>query len=99
MGLTGGFADVGSLYDAFMAIHKQNVPDTAILTEYSRARIQKWKEVIDPMSRKNFDLVWNPAPETVKAREEFFALTKKAETDLQLATMMAHVSISTRSYL
>jgi hypothetical protein len=90
MGLTGGFADVGSLYDALYAIHKQTVKDTAILTEYSRVRIQKWKTVIDPMSRKNFDLIWNPDSE--KDREEFFKLCKRAEDDQELAKMMAHVS-------
>lgn len=90
MGLTGGFADVGSLYDAMMAIHKGTVKDTSILTEYSRARINKWKTVIDPMSRKNFDLIWNP--DSQQDRDEFFALCKKAEDDVTLATAMAHVS-------
>lgn len=90
MGLTGGFADVGSLFDALLAIHNQTVKDTSILTEYSRVRINKWKTVIDPMSRKNFDLIWNP--ESQQARDEFFALCKKAESDRDLATAMAHVS-------
>lgn len=90
MGLTGGFADVGSLYDALMAVHTQRVKDTAILDEYSRVRIEKWKSIIDPMSRKNFDLIWNP--ESEQARQEFWALTQKAEADPDLASKMAHVS-------
>lgn len=90
MGLTGGFADVGSLYDALNAIHTGRVKDTSILDEYSRVRIQKWKEVINPLSRKNFDLIWNP--ESGKAREDFFAFCKKMEDDRDLAKTMAHVS-------
>lgn len=90
LGLTGGFADVGSLYDALYAIHTGKVPDTRILDEYSRVRIQKWQEVINPMSRKNFGLIWDPAMD--EDREAFFAFTKKMEGDKELAKQMAHVS-------
>ena len=75
MGLTGGIADVGSLYDALM--HLQNGRcDETVLDEYSRVRIKKWKETIDPMSRKNFDLIWNPSEEAEKNREEFWGVCK-----------------------
>ena len=59
MGLTGGIADVGSLYDALMAMQKGRVTDE-VLTEYSRVRSQRWRDVIDPMSRRNFGLIWDP---------------------------------------
>jgi hypothetical protein len=95
MGLTGGFADVGSLYDAMYAVHTGKVEDTSILDEYSRVRIQKWREIIDPMSRKNFGLIWDPALE--KEREDFFQFTNKMESDRDLATQMANVSLKTSS--
>jgi 2-polyprenyl-6-methoxyphenol hydroxylase-like FAD-dependent oxidoreductase len=50
LGLTGGIADVGSLFDAFMAMQNGRADDQ-ILDEYSRARIAKWKDFIDPTSR------------------------------------------------
>ena len=75
MGLTGGIADVGSLYDAMM--HLQNGRcDESVLDEYSRVRIAKWKETIDPMSRKNFDLIWNTSEEAQKNRDEFWGFCK-----------------------
>ena len=75
MGLTGGIADVGSLYDAMM--HLQNGRcDESVLDEYSRLRIAKWKETIDPMSRKNFDLIWNTSEEAQKNRDEFWGFCK-----------------------
>lgn len=91
LGLTGGFADVGSAFDALNAIHTGRVKDDGILDEYSRLRIKKWREVIDPMSRKNFGLIWDPA--MAKDREDFFAFTKKMDTDKELAKQMAHVSL------
>ena len=91
LGLTGGFADVGSLFDALNAIHTGRVKDTSILDEYSRLRIKKWQEVINPMSRKNFGLIWDPNME--KDREEFFAFTKSMESNVELAEKMAHVSL------
>ena len=72
------------------AIHTGKVPDTRILDEYSRVRIQKWQETINPMSRKNFGLIWDPALE--QDREAFFAFTKKMDEDKELAKQMAHVS-------
>jgi hypothetical protein len=81
---------VGSLYDALHAIHTGKVADSSILDEYSRVRIKTWQETINPMSRKNFGLIWDPALQT--DREQFFAFTKKMEEDKAMATQMAHVS-------
>ena len=50
LGLTGGIADVGSLFDALMAMQAGRATD-AILDEYSRNRIETWKNFIDPTSR------------------------------------------------
>lgn len=76
------------------AIHTGRVKDTSVLDEYSRLRIKKWQEVINPMSRKNFGLIWDPSME--KDREEFFAFTKTMESNKELAQTMARVSHSHR---
>lgn len=83
---------MGSLYDALYAIHTGRVKDTRILDEYSRVRIQKWQDTINPMSRKNFGLISDPALDA--DREQFFAFLKKMEGDKALAAQMAHVGSS-----
>jgi hypothetical protein len=78
LGLTGGFADVGSLYDCFTGIHQDELDDS-ILDKYSEIRIKIWREMIDPMSRENFHRLWDPAFE--KKRDEFFKMCEKANND------------------
>ncbi|KAL5404515.1 hypothetical protein PMIN03_009102 [Paraphaeosphaeria minitans] len=78
LGLTGGFADVGSLYDCFMGIDQDEL-DESILDKYSEIRIKIWREMIDPMSRANFHRLWDPACE--KEKEEFFKFCERADKD------------------
>ncbi|KAF2796910.1 FAD/NAD(P)-binding domain-containing protein [Melanomma pulvis-pyrius CBS 109.77] len=78
LGLTGGFADVGSLYDCFLGIHEDQL-DEDILDKYSEIRIKIWREMIDPMSRANFHRLWDD--KFIKDREEFFAMCDKATND------------------
>ncbi|KAF2870017.1 hypothetical protein BDV95DRAFT_608040 [Massariosphaeria phaeospora] len=78
LGLTGGFADVGSLYDCFMGIHQDQL-DEDILDKYSEIRIKIWRDMIDPMSRANFHRLWDDTQK--KEREEFFAMCEKATDD------------------
>lgn len=78
LGLTGGFADVGSLYDCFMGIHTDELEES-ILDKYSEERIRIWREMIDPMSRANFHRLWDP--EAVPEREQFFKMCDKASED------------------
>jgi hypothetical protein len=78
MGLTGGFADVGSLYDCFMGIHQDEL-DEDILDRYSEERIKIWRNMIDPVSRENFHRLWDPAYE--EKRQEFFKTCEKANAD------------------
>ncbi|KAF2713763.1 FAD/NAD(P)-binding domain-containing protein [Pleomassaria siparia CBS 279.74] len=78
LGLTGGFADVGSLYDCFMGIHEDQL-DEDILDKYSEIRIKIWREMIDPMSRANFHRLWDD--KCVKDREDFFAMCDRATQD------------------
>jgi hypothetical protein len=78
LGLTGGFADVGSLYDCFTGIHQDEL-DESILDKYSEIRIKIWRDMIDPMSRENFHRLWDPAFE--KKRDDFFKMCEKASDD------------------
>jgi hypothetical protein len=78
LGLTGGFADVGSLYDCFTGIHRDEL-DEDILDKYSEIRIKIWREMIDPMSRENFHRLWDPAFK--EKRDEFFKICDKANED------------------
>lgn len=94
LGLTGGIADVGSLYDALVAL-KEGKADDSILDKYSEVRRKKWAEIIDPMSRANFRRVCLDEPE--KDRNEFFELCRRMEKDDELARQMAEVS-SGRSF-
>lgn len=89
LGLTGGIADVTSLYDCLMAM-QNGLADDSILDKYSEVRIKKWKEMIDPISRANFRKIW--APEADTEREEFFQMCRKMENDEQLQKQSAGVS-------
>ncbi len=88
MGLTGGIADVGSLYDALIAM-KEGKADDSILDKYSEVRREKWAKIIDPMSRANFRRVC--LDEAESERNEFWALCKKLDEDDELARQMAQV--------
>ncbi|KAK3367774.1 FAD binding domain-containing protein [Podospora didyma] len=82
LGITGGFVDVGGLYDVLSGIWDGRVDDPdALLDLYSEKRIQKWKEVIDVISQENFRRVSDKNPETRFARDEWMNLLKQAEGD------------------
>lgn len=78
LGLTGGFADVGSLYDCLVGIHEDQL-DEDILDKYSEIRRNLWKDMIDPMSRMNFHRLWDE--NCKKDREEFFKMCETATND------------------
>ncbi|KAF2009652.1 FAD/NAD(P)-binding domain-containing protein [Aaosphaeria arxii CBS 175.79] len=78
LGLTGGFADVGSLYDCFIGIHEDQL-DEDILDKYSEVRIKIWRDMIDPMSRANFHRLWDDNYK--EDREKFFAMCEQATND------------------
>ena len=86
MGLTGGFADVGSLYDCFTGIHLDEL-DEDILDLYSTIRIKIWRELIDPVSRENFHRLWDPTHE--EKRKQFFEMCGKANDDLVWGKQLA----------
>ncbi|KAL2218839.1 hypothetical protein M432DRAFT_390985 [Thermoascus aurantiacus ATCC 26904] len=88
LGLTGGIADVGSLFDALMGIHR-GLADDSILDKYSEVRRKIWTDIIDPMSRENFRRLHDQDPDKARENDEFFRLCVKAETDKDLASQMA----------
>lgn len=90
MGLTGGFADVGGLFDCFYGLFKGRAGH-GILDKYDEVRREKYWKVIDPVSSGNLERLWRSAPEEIE-KDEFFRSTKKAERDREFAKEMAEVS-------
>ncbi|KAK5659397.1 hypothetical protein OQA88_1490 [Cercophora sp. LCS_1] len=80
LGLTGGIADVGSLYDSFLGIHTDKADDE-ILTKYSEERIRIWQEIINPRSQENMKRLfeYESADEFVE-KDPFYKLLKEMET-------------------
>jgi hypothetical protein len=73
LGLTGGIADISTLFDSFLGIHN-GLTDDSILERWSEIRIQKWRDIIDPMSRANFRRLWDE--EVSEEREAFFEICR-----------------------
>jgi hypothetical protein len=82
--LTGGIADIGSLFDCLNGIN-QNLADDSILDKYAEIRRKLYVDVIDPLSRENFRRLWNQDPDKARENDEFFQTLIKAETDEELA--------------
>lgn len=87
MGITGGFVDVGGLYDCLAGIWDGKA-DESILDLYSEKRIDKWKNVIDPISQSNFRRVSDSDPDTLLERDPVMQACKKAENDLEMQKQM-----------
>lgn len=81
LGITGGFVDVGGLADCLVGLWDGRA-DESILDIYSEKRIEKWRTVIDPISRDNFQRVSDPDPDTRYERDEWLQLCKKGEGDV-----------------
>ncbi|OQD84433.1 hypothetical protein PENANT_c013G06206 [Penicillium antarcticum] len=88
LGLTGGIADVGNLFDALVGIH-DGLADDSILDKYSEVRMRIWREIIDPMSRENFRRLWDQDPEKALENDRFFQICKKSETNEALSRELA----------
>ncbi|KAH6844581.1 hypothetical protein B0I37DRAFT_392012 [Chaetomium sp. MPI-CAGE-AT-0009] len=80
LGITGGFVDIGGLYDCLAGIWDGKADDS-ILELYSEKRIEKWRTIIDPISQENFRRVSDKDPATRFERDEFMQLLQKGETD------------------
>ena len=92
LGLTGGIADVGSLFDALMGIHL-NLASESILDTYSDVRRKIWTEIINPMSRENYRRLVDRDADTARETDGFFRACVEAERDEGLARELAMVSI------
>ena len=89
MGLTGGFADVGGLYDCLYGIYSGQA-DESILDKYDEMRREKYLAVIDPISSGNLKRLWDP---NVIEDDSFIKMVKRAETDKDFAMEMQEVSL------
>jgi hypothetical protein len=91
MGLTGGIADIGSLYDSLLGIHTGQADDS-ILDKYDEVRRKIWHEVIDPISSSNMRRLIDLDADTALDEDSFLQLLKRAETDKGLQAQMRTVS-------
>jgi len=91
MGITGGFVDVGGLYDCLNGMWMGEA-DESILDLYSEKRIHKWRNVIDPVSTDNFKRVSDADPNSRLERDGFLQACNKVrgtkdEVDFLMAGM------------
>ncbi|KAK4545298.1 hypothetical protein LTR36_003478 [Oleoguttula mirabilis] len=84
MGLTGGFADVGGLYDCLYGIYAGRADDS-ILDKYDVVRREKYRDVIDPISSSNLRRLWDL--EAIE-QDQFFQMARRMETDKAFAREM-----------
>jgi len=78
MGLTGGIADVGSLYDSLLGIHTGQADDS-ILDKYDEIRRKIWHEVINPVSSDNMRRLIDLDPDTAVEKDPFLGMLKAIE--------------------
>lgn len=95
MGLTGGIADIGSLYDSLLGIHTGQADDS-ILDKYDEIRRKIWYEIINPVSSENIRRLFDQDADQALQNDEFLKLLKRAETDKKLSLEMQAVSNNAR---
>ena len=86
MGLTGGLVDIGNLFDCLYGVATGRA-DESILDKYSEIRIEKYKDVIDPISSSNIRRLWDSSDEYI-ANEPFFQAIERARTDEEFRKQM-----------
>jgi hypothetical protein len=91
MGLTGGIADVGSLYDSLVGIHTGQADDS-ILDKYDEVRRKIWHDIINPISSSNMRRLIDLDADEALDKDPFLQLLKRAETDKSLQAQMRDVS-------
>ena len=91
MGLTGGIADVGSLYDSLLGIHTGKA-DESILDKYDEIRRKIWYDIIDPISFENMQRLFTQDADEALDKDPFLKMLKQSETDEQLRIQMRNVS-------
>jgi hypothetical protein len=79
MGLTGGIADAGSLYESLVGIHTGRADDS-ILDAYDEVRRRIWHDIIDPISSDNMTrLVKYADPDEAIEKNPFFKMVKQIQ--------------------
>jgi 2-polyprenyl-6-methoxyphenol hydroxylase-like FAD-dependent oxidoreductase len=77
LGLTGGIADVGSLFDSLAGIHAGRADADEILDKYDEVRRHIYHTVIDPNSQENMRrLFCYASPEEAMERDPFYKMLK-----------------------
>ncbi|ETS74749.1 hypothetical protein PFICI_13233 [Pestalotiopsis fici W106-1] len=94
-GITGGFVDVGGLYECLAGIWDGKADDK-ILDLYSEKRIEKWKDIIDTVSQDNFRRVSDSASSTILERDPLLIECRKAENDKEKQKEMMLQSMQLR---
>ncbi|XXH01321.1 hypothetical protein Hte_007679 [Hypoxylon texense] len=80
LGITGGFVDVGGLFDCLAGIWHGKADDS-ILDLYSAKRIEIYNTVIDPASQVNLQRTTDSDPDTLLDRDPFLQACKRGEGD------------------
>lgn len=88
MGLTGGIADVGSLYDCLVGIHTGQAGDD-ILDKYDEIRRQIWRDIINPISSSNMRRLIDLDADRAIEQDAFLRLLKRIATDRPLQLEMS----------
>ncbi|KAK0714189.1 hypothetical protein B0T26DRAFT_649692 [Lasiosphaeria miniovina] len=79
LGLTGGIADVGSLYEAFVGIHTGQADDS-ILDKYDEVRRRIWHDIINPVSSDNMRRLFEyPDADEAMEKDPFFKMLAAAQ--------------------
>lgn len=79
MGLTGGIADVGSLYESLVGIHTGQADDS-ILDKYDEVRRRIWHDIINPISSDNMTRLFKYAnPDEAMDKDPFFKMVKQMQ--------------------
>ncbi|KAF3014168.1 hypothetical protein E8E14_003269 [Neopestalotiopsis sp. 37M] len=94
-GITGGFVDVGGLYECLAGIWDGKADDK-ILDIYSEKRIEKWKNIIDAVSQDNFRRVSDPDSSSILERDPLLIECKKTEHDKERQKEMMLQSLELR---
>ena len=89
--MTGGIADIGSLYDSLLGIHTGQA-DESILDKYDEVRRKIWHDIINPVSSNNMRRLIDLDADTAVENDPFLQLLKRMETDKKLQLEMSKVS-------
>lgn len=79
MGLTGGIADVGSLYESLAGIHMGRADDS-ILDKYDEVRRKIWHGIINPISSENMQRLYQySGPDEFMEKDPFFKMVQQMQ--------------------